>query len=87
MGFGINMSRAKDIHKNNIREARKDKLAALDIEYQRASETSADTSAIVAKKQVLRDYPARAGIATAVNTQDLKADWDTTILGDKPQGY
>tara|TARA_Y100000813_G_C23907508_1_gene232623 strand:+ start:232 stop:495 length:264 start_codon:yes stop_codon:yes gene_type:complete len=87
MGFGINMSRAKDIHKNNIREARKDKLAALDIEFQIAQETSADTSAIVAKKQVLRDYPARAGIATAVNIQDLKADWDTTILGDKPQGY
>ena len=87
MGFGIDMSRARDIHKNNIREARKDKLAALDIEFQIAQETSADTSAIVAKKQVLRDYPARAGIATAVNTQDLKADWDTTILGDKPEGY
>ena len=87
MGFGIDMSRAKDIHKNNIREARKDKLAALDIEYQRATETSADTSAIVAKKQVLRDYPAHAGIATAANTTELKADWDTTILGDKPEGY
>ena len=87
MGFGIDMSRARDIHKNNIREARKDKLAALDIEYQRATETSADTSAIVAKKQVLRDYPAHAGIATAANTTELKADWDTTILGDKPHGY
>ena len=87
MGFGIDMSRARDIHRNNIRQARKDKLAELDIEYQRATETSADTSAIVAKKQVLRDYPARAGIATAVNTQDLKADWDTSILGDKPKGY
>ena len=87
MGFGIDMSRARDIHKNNIREARKDKLAALDIEYQRATETSADTSAIVAKKQVLRDYPAHAGIATATNTTELKADWDTTILGDKPEGY
>jgi len=87
MGFGINMSKAKDIHRDNIREARKDKLAALDIEYQRATETSADTSAIVAKKQVLRDYPARAGIATATNTTELKADWDTSILGDKPKGY
>ena len=87
MGFGIDMSRARDIHKNNIREARKDKLAALDIEYQRATETSADTSAIVAKKQVLRDYPAHAGIATAANTTELKADWDTSILGDKPEGY
>ena len=87
MGFGIDMSRARDIHRNNIRQARKDKLAELDIEYQRATETSADTSAIVAKKQVLRDYPARAGIATAANTTELKADWDTTILGDKPEGY
>ena len=78
MGFGIDMSRARDIHRNNIRQARKDKLA---------QETSADTSAIVAKKQVLRDYPARAGISTAQNSEDLKADWDTTILGDKPEGY
>ena len=87
MGFGINMSKAKDIHKDNIREARKDKLAALDIEYQRATETGADTSDIVAKKNVLRDYPAHAGIATATNTTELKADWDTSILGDKPKGY
>tara|TARA_B100001113_G_scaffold103324_1_gene83700 strand:- start:42 stop:287 length:246 start_codon:yes stop_codon:yes gene_type:complete len=81
------MSKAKDIHRDNIREARKDKLAALDIEYQRATETGADTSAIVSKKNVLRDYPAHAGITTAQNVQDLKADWDTAILGDKPKGY
>ena len=87
MGFGIDMSKAKDIHKKNIRDARAPKLTELDIEYQRATETSADTSAIVAKKQVLRDYPARAGIATAADTTELKADWDTTILGDKPEGY
>ena len=87
MGFGINMSKARDIHKDNIREARKDKLAALDIEFQKAQETSADTSAIVAKKKALRDYPAHAGITTAQNTQDLKADWDTSILGDKPKDY
>ena len=87
MGFGVDMSKAKDIHKDNIREARKDKLAALDIEYQRATETGADTSAIVSKKNVLRDYPAHAGITTAQNVQDLKADWDTAILGDKPKGY
>lgn len=87
MGFGIDMAKAKEIHKNKIRIARNPKLVELDIEFQKALETSADTSAIVAKKQVLRDYPARAGIATAVNIQDLKADWDTTILGDKPEGY
>ena len=84
MGFGIDMAKAKEVHKKNIRTARAPKLAELDIEYQRATETSADTSAIVAKKQALRDYPAHAGITTAVNTQDLKADWDISILGDSP---
>ncbi len=87
MGFGINMSKAKDIHRNNIREARKEKLAELDIEYQRATETSADTSAIVAKKQALRDAPAASAIDAATNATELKAQWDTSILGDKPEGY
>lgn len=87
MGFGIDMSKARDIHKNNIREARKDKLAALDIEFQKAQETSADTSEIVAKKQALRDAPAASAIDDATNVTELKAQWDTSILGDKPEGY
>ncbi len=81
------MSKAKDIHKDNIREARKDKLAALDIEFQIAQETSANTSAIVAKKQALRDAPAASAINAATNVTELKAQWDTSILGDKPEGY
>ena len=87
MGFGINMSKAKDIHKDNIREARKDKLAELDIEFQKAQETSVNTSAIVAKKQALRDAPAASAINAATNVTELKAQWDTSILGDKPEGY
>jgi len=78
------MSKAKELHKTNIRRARADKFTALDIEYQRATETSADTSAIVAKKQALRDAPAASGIATASNTTELKAQWDTSILGTSP---
>ena len=78
------MTKAKELHKAKIRELRVDKFAELDVEYQRATETSADTSAIVAKKQALRDAPAASGIATAVNTTDLKAQWDTSILGSNP---
>ena len=78
------MTKAKELHKAKIREARVDKFAELDVEYQRATETSADTSAIVAKKQALRDAPAASGIATAVNTTDLKSQWDTSILGSNP---
>ena len=78
------ITKAKEIHIKQIRLARASKFTDLDIEYQRATETSADTSAIVAKKQVLRDAPAASGIATAANTVELKAQWDTTNLGTSP---
>ena len=78
------IAKAKELHKAKIREARADKFTALDIEYQRATETSADTSAIVAKKQALRDAPDASGIASATNITELKAQWDTSILGSSP---
>ena len=78
------IDKAKEWHKTRIREARVDKFTALDIEYQRATETSVDTSAIVAKKQALRDAPDASGISTASNTTELKAQWDTSILGVSP---
>jgi len=78
------MTKAKEIHKTNIRTARETKLAELDIEFQRALETSADTSTIVAKKQTLRDAPSASGISTAASEADLKAQWDTTNLGTSP---
>ena len=80
----IDMAKAKEIHRANIRESRTPKLAELDIEFQKALETSSDTTTIVAKKQALRDAPAAAGISTAVTETDLKAQWDTSILGDSP---
>ena len=84
MGFGIDMAKAREIHKDKIREARAPKLAELDIEFQRATESSADTSAIVAKKQALRDAPADSGIAAASDIDALKAQWKTDILGTSP---
>ena len=84
MGFGIDMAKAKEIHKTNIRAARTPKLAELDVEFQRALETSASTTDIVAKKQALRDAPAASGISTATTTDELKAQWDTSILGTSP---
>ena len=84
MGFGIDMAKAREIHKTNIRNARTSKLAELDIEFQKALETGASTTDIVAKKQALRDAPAASGISTAASTDDLKAQWDTTNLGTSP---
>ena len=84
MGFGIDMAKAREIHKTNIRNARVSKLAELDVEFQKAQETSADTSAIVAKKQALRDAPADSAIASASDTDALKSQWNATILGTSP---
>ncbi len=84
MGFGIDMAKAKEIHKTNIRRARAKKLAELDIEFQRALEVGAATSSIVAKKQALRDAPAAVGISSAITPDELKAQWDTSILGTSP---
>ena len=78
------MAKAKELHKNKIRFARTKKLAEQDIAFQRALETGASTTDIVAKKQALRDAPADAGIASASDSDALKAQWKTDILGDSP---
>ena len=78
------MAKAKEIHKNKIRIARQPLLESLDIEFQKALETSADTSAIVAKKQALRDAPADSAIKSASTTDELKSQWNTSILGTSP---
>ena len=84
MGFGIDMAKAKEIHKNRIRAAKTEKFKELDIEFQKALETGASTTDIVAKKQALRDAPADSEIAAASDTDALKAQWKTDILGDSP---
>ena len=84
MGFGIDMAKAKEIHKTKIREARTPKLAELDIELQKALETGASTTDIVSKKQALRDAPADSGITSATSESELKSQWNTSILGDSP---
>ena len=78
------MAIAREIHKKNIRDARTPKLAELDVEFQKALETGASTTDIVAKKQALRDAPADSGIAAASDTDALKAQWNTDILGTSP---
>ena len=55
MGITVDITKAKVITKDRLREERKPLLEAQDILFQRASETSADTTAIVTEKQRLRD--------------------------------
>ena len=80
----VDMAKAKEVHKNKIREARAPKFAELDAEFNKALETGASTTDIVAKKQALRDAPAAAEIENAADTDALKAQWDTSLIGEKP---
>ena len=84
MGFGTDMAKAREIHKTNIRAARIAKLAELDVQFQKALETSSDTTSIVSQKQALRDAPADSGITSAADGDALKAQWNTAILGTSP---
>jgi len=67
----INMEKAKAITKARLRVEREPLLAAQDVAFQRALETSADTAAIVAEKQRLRDITKLADAATTLD--ELKA--------------
>ena len=78
------MAVAREIHKTNIRRARKLKLEELDVEFQKAQETGASTTDIVAKKNALRDAPADSAIDAATDEAGLKAQWNTSILGTSP---
>lgn len=67
----INFDKAVAITKDRLRAERTPLLQAQDIAYQRATETGADTSAIVAEKQRLRDITKLADTATTLD--ELKA--------------
>jgi len=67
----INIDKAKAITKDRLRTERTPLLQAQDVAFQRALEEGADTSAIVAEKQRLRDI---TSLADQANTLDeLKA--------------
>ena len=83
-GFGIDMAKAREIHKTKIREARIDLFAALDVQFQKALETGSSTTDIIAQKNALRNAPSDSGIAAASDTDALKAQWNTSILGTSP---
>jgi hypothetical protein len=67
----VNIDKAKDITKDRLRTERAPLLQAQDVAFQRALESGADTAAIVAEKQRLRDITALADQATTID--ELKA--------------
>ena len=80
------MTTAKTIFKDKIREVRAPLLAAEDVVYMKALEAddSSAKAASVTKKGKLRDAPAASAIGSADTIAKLKAAWDTAVLGDSP---
>ena len=80
------MTKAKEIFKDKIREVRKPLLDAEDVVYMKALEAddASAKTASVAKKKALRDAPAASAITNADTIAKLKAAWDTSVLGDSP---
>ena len=70
MAIIIDINKAKDITKDRLRAERKPLLEAQDVAFQRALESNADTSAIVAEKQRLRDITNQVDTMTTV--EELK---------------
>ena len=80
------MAKARELHRDKIREERQPLLDALDVEFQKALETDDATkkAEVIAKKNALRDAPADSAIESATDEAALKAQWNTSILGDSP---
>jgi hypothetical protein len=80
MAITIDISKAKDVWKNKIREARKPALEKLDVDFIKAQEDGTSTTQIVTDKNTLRDLPEQVDTATTVDA--IKAIWDDK-LGNK----
>lgn len=80
MAITINITKAKDIWKNKIREARVSALEKLDVDYMKALELNSSTTQIVTDKQILRDLPSQVDSQTTL--EGIKSVWDNK-LGNK----
>lgn len=63
----IDIDKAKALTKDRLRAERTPLLAAQDVAFQRALESGADTTAIVAEKQRLRDITSLVDAATTLD--------------------
>lgn len=77
----VEMPKARDIHRQHLRNLRDPKLAALDVEYMRADETGdlLLKQQIAQQKQALRDVTADPAIEAARTPDELRAVIPTAL--------
>ena len=80
------ITEAKKIFQDKIREVRKPLLETQDVLFMKAMEDgdSTEQSTIASKKKELRDAPAASAITNATTITELKAAWNTSLLGASP---
>jgi hypothetical protein len=80
------MTAAKVLFKDKIREVRKPLLEAQDVAYMKALEADDSSAQTTAKnaKTALRDAPSASAITNADTIAKLKAAWDKDTLGESP---
>jgi len=80
------LTAAKVIFKDKIREVRTPLLVAQDVAYMKALEADSSDDQTTAKnaKTALRNAPAASAITNAANIGALKSAWNTSLLGDSP---
>lgn len=92
MAIGINVEKAKQIHKNAIRAVRNSLLEKKDVEYIRALEVgdTVKVAEIVTEKQALRNVPTivdEVEISASSLLEiiaELKQVWNEELLGINP---
>ena len=77
---------AKVIFKDKVREMRAPLLEAEDVVYMKALESNDSDAKVasVAKKVALRNAPAASAITNATTITALKDAWDSDVLGASP---
>ena len=86
MPIGVNIPKAKELQKERFRQVRKPLLESWDIDYQRADEAgdASKKTEIATKKQALRDVTNSTALNDATTEAEVRAVWDTDVLGDRP---
>ncbi len=86
MGIGIDLSRAKEIKRDELRILRGPELEKLDKEFMKALENNdvARQEQITARKNALRDAPDSPIIDQAQSLQELDAITLETVTGGPP---
>jgi hypothetical protein len=83
----IDIPKARNIWRDQMRRAREPLLAALDVDYLRADENGDELMKrdVMARKKELRDVTREAAIERAETPDELKRCWPS-CLGDRPVG-